>query len=292
MSSILSKAKVSFVLFAVTTALIGCEDFEFPKPKAETDESADQISVDGKKINLEERDVEAPDVFQKTGKALWDGRPSLGGVWVAHPDAKKPERVLIRNNDNNKTVVGALFNKESSLPGPALQLSSDAAVSLGVQAGSTTNISVVALRRETIEIPDEKPEMAKPQDLEEVKSSKLAEIPAPKVVATEKAVAKTAPKEEVVATTPKPRPLAKPKVKSKLRSPYVQVGSFSVEANAKATVKKIENFNVPAQAIKSTKNGKNLWRVIAGPAQTAEQQKQILEKMQSLGFKDAILVKG
>ena len=32
------------------------------------------------------RDVERPDIFSVTENALWDGRPSLGGVWVAHPD--------------------------------------------------------------------------------------------------------------------------------------------------------------------------------------------------------------
>ena len=43
---------------------------------------------------LVERDVEAPGVFQVTEAGLWDGRPSLGGVWVAHPDVTEPERVI------------------------------------------------------------------------------------------------------------------------------------------------------------------------------------------------------
>jgi rare lipoprotein A len=46
-----------------------------------------------------ERDVEAPEVFDVTDEGLWDGRPSLGGVWVAHPDATDPERVMIRNTE-------------------------------------------------------------------------------------------------------------------------------------------------------------------------------------------------
>lgn len=95
-----------------------------------------------------EKDVEAPQVFQKTAKALWDGRPSLGGVWVAHPDNKKPERVIIRNKANGKSVIGALFNRERSLPGPAFQLSSDAATALGVPAGSTIELTVTAMRVE------------------------------------------------------------------------------------------------------------------------------------------------
>ena len=66
------------------------------------------------------QEVEAPEVFQTTDMALWDGRPSLGGVWVAAPEAKDPERVIIRNTENGKSVVGALFRRERELPGPRL----------------------------------------------------------------------------------------------------------------------------------------------------------------------------
>ena len=55
------------------------------------------------------RDVEAPDVFQVTDSGLWDGRPSLGGVWVAHPMATSARRVRIYNVDNGAAVDGALF---------------------------------------------------------------------------------------------------------------------------------------------------------------------------------------
>ncbi len=43
----------------------------------------------GDETRLIERDVEAPEVFQITENGLWDGRPSLGGVWVAHPPEAK-----------------------------------------------------------------------------------------------------------------------------------------------------------------------------------------------------------
>lgn len=100
--------------------------------------------------DVETRDVEAPDVFQKTEAGLWDGRPSLGGVWVAHPDVVDPERVIIRNEDNGRFIVGALFRRERENPGPALQVSSDAAEELGMVAGTPANLDVVALRREEV----------------------------------------------------------------------------------------------------------------------------------------------
>ncbi|MEM7711875.1 MAG: SPOR domain-containing protein [Pseudomonadota bacterium] len=102
-----------------------------------------------------ERDVEAPEIFSVQDRALWDGRPSLGGIWIAAPDVRTPERVLIRNGENGKTVVGALFKRERDNPGPVLQLSSEAATALGVLAGAPTTLDVVALRRE--EAPDPVP---------------------------------------------------------------------------------------------------------------------------------------
>lgn len=97
---------------------------------------------------LVERDVEAPEVFQVADAGVWDGRPSLGGVWVAHPDTDEPERVIIRNEANGQFVIGALFRRDGDLPGPALQVSSDAAEALQMQAGTPSQLNVTALRRE------------------------------------------------------------------------------------------------------------------------------------------------
>ena len=95
-------------------------------------------------------EVEAPEVFQTTDSALWDGRPSLGGIWVASPDAIDPERVVMFNPATGKTVKGALFKRERDNPGPRLQLSSDAAEALGVLAGMPTEIQVTALRKQEV----------------------------------------------------------------------------------------------------------------------------------------------
>src|SRR6056297_295869 len=135
-------------------ALTGCQDagqvnlFK-PKPASQDGGEADATETS---VKLVERDVEAPDVFQVTDMGLWDGRPSLGGVWVAHPDVKEPERVIIRNTSNSKFVIGALFRRERENPGPVLQVSSDAASALGMLAGAPSQLNVTALRRE--EAPD------------------------------------------------------------------------------------------------------------------------------------------
>lgn len=104
-----------------------------------------------------EEDVEAPDVFSATEEGLWDGRPSLGGIWVAHPDVDEPERVVIRNTSNGRSVTGALFRRERDVPGPLLQISSDAAAALGVVAGAPQELDVTALRRREVPVEETEP---------------------------------------------------------------------------------------------------------------------------------------
>lgn len=133
-----------------TAALSACSEGDslaFLQPKSEGVEVARNETATTK---LVERDVEAPDVFSATEAGLWDGRPSLGGVWVAHPDVSEPERVIIRNTSNDKFVIGALFRRERDIPGPRLQASSDAAAALGMLAGAPVQLNVTALRREEV----------------------------------------------------------------------------------------------------------------------------------------------
>lgn len=101
-------------------------------------------------ITGEERDIERPDIFNVTDRGLWDGRPSFGGIWVAHPDVREPQRVLIRHMRNGQSTVGDLYRRERENPGPVLQLSSDAAEALGILAGAPTELNIVALRREEV----------------------------------------------------------------------------------------------------------------------------------------------
>lgn len=120
-------------------------------------------------------DIEAPEVFQTTDSALWDGRPSLGGIWVASPNATDPERVVMFNPATGKSVTGALFRRERDNPGPTLQMSSDAAEALGMLAGQPTQIQVTALRREVVkEAAAPEPEIADDADSSEAAATAAA----------------------------------------------------------------------------------------------------------------------
>jgi rare lipoprotein A len=134
---------------AATGLLMGCVE-----GGGQTGATGAQVTAPGKKVGGA-RDVEAPEIYQTSDSALWDGRPSLGGIWVAAPDVDNPERVVIFNPASGKSITGALFKRERENPGPRLQLSSDAAEALGILAGQPTEIRVTALRKEEVEAPAE-----------------------------------------------------------------------------------------------------------------------------------------
>jgi cell division septation protein DedD len=247
-----------------------------PKSQAETAPAAAN--------KFTEKDVEAPEVFQKTDKALWDGRPSLGGVWVAHPNHKKPERVIIRNKTNGKFVIGALFNREGSLPGPAFQLSSDAANAIGAAAGTTIEISVTAMRVEKVAIAN--PKAPKPAPSEDIASSTLKALDKTKPTAS---AAKKPPKKPIskaIATATKP--VSAPSTGAS----YAQLGLFSVESNANATLAKLKAKGIPGKIVKSSAKGKTFYRVLAGPTTTKAEKAKLLSTVKSMGFADAYFVKG
>jgi len=345
--SILSKRLLKTGLVAVITlSITACEEGTSPslfKGNGQggglfsKDQTTPEQPTDNGSIKLVERDVESPEIFQVTEKALWDGRPSLGGVWVAHPDNKQPERVIIRNETNGKFVIGALFKRERDNPGPKLQLSSDAAGALGVLAGSPTTLNVTVLRRETVTVDDGggspketetvTTEVLEPTPTEEIESSVLKSVAEAETkakadttktvdIAANKKATKTEAKPllrpvKKKSTAPKvtatpvatatvataPAPVAKPKATpattptSGLSQPFIQLGFFSVEANANNTLKSLETRKIPGKVAKSTAKGKTFWRVLAGPAQTKGERSSYMTEIKKMGFSDAYLTK-
>ncbi len=250
-----------------------------PKETAETGEASQST-------RLVERDVEAPEVFEVTEAGLWDGRPSLGGVWVAHPDAKDPERVIIRNTTNNKFVIGALFRREREIPGPRTQVSSDAAAALGMLAGAPVQLQVTALRREEVEETTDGEAQAAALDSGEIQESSLEPVAGASAAIDAAEPATPAP----VAAAPAAKPAPKPKASS-LDKPYIQIGIFSVEANAERTADQMRNAGMVPTVREETINGKTFWRVVVGPAQSTSERASLLRKVQGIGFSDAYAVK-
>lgn len=296
-------------------ALSGCLD-GFGK---KTDAEPGAVAAPAARKAAVTGDVEAPELFQADDMALWDGRPSLGGVWVASADVKDPQRVLMRNPANGKSVVGALFRRERENPGPRLQLSSDAAEALGLLAGQPGQISVVALKTATVEDPapaalaPEAPAKAAPAE-----AASKAETGASVAKATSEALAKPAPTtrsgaKPAVTATPIAAPTAAAPAKSAAaakaaapaKSPapvaapaaapasasaaahIVQIGTFSVEANAGQVAEKLGKAGVATVIRKGQTAGKDHWSVNA----TGNDKDALLAKVKSLGFADAFLIK-
>ncbi|EEE36386.1 sporulation domain protein [Rhodobacteraceae bacterium KLH11] len=390
------------ILAVALTALAGCEEgFGLQEPSAEEDTTEDADNTNRFELFPEatsgqQRDVEAPEVFQVTEAGLWDGRPSLGGIWVAHPDVTQPQRVVIKNTANNKSVTGALFRRERNLPGPALQVSSSAAEELGMLAGAPTRVQVVALRRETIEQPpapvEEEPTDATDGAAETETAADTPEADAPEQpqkrkwwqkkksnketntaaavaagAAADAAVASTgddaassvvqgaentppdtpapaetsAPAAEPTSAAPQAAALSDPEVtppvekpaKRKwwqkkdpdeitetpldpiagaeaaidaseptaaaapaaasvtaaggLAKPFVQAGTFSVEANAKSAAEKIRRNGMSADVRELQSGDASVWRVLVGPAATRAERRALLNDVKDLGFTDA-----
>jgi len=290
------------------------------KPKADvatSDASMSGAVAPATSVKLVDRDVEAPGVFQVTDMALWDGRPSLGGVWVASPDAVDPERVILRNPENGKFVIGALFRRERDNPGPALQISSDAATALGLLAGQPGKLNVTALRRE--EAPDVAPDATKPildaaetvqttpLDTAAVAGAAIDKAEGRKTRAERKAAANQpalqtpprpgaeiataplppAPAAAAASTAPTPAAPTPPAAARPATAGggLIQIGIFSVEANAQRAVDTLAKAGVTADQRREESNGKPFWSV------TARGDAAALAKVKSAGFADAYVLK-
>jgi cell division septation protein DedD len=281
-----------FIVMAV--GLAACdENGEFMFASAPTSGGDEELITIESGAQVVERDVEAPEVFQTTEAALWDGRPSLGGVWVAHPDVTEPERVIIRNTANGNEVIGALFRRERENPGPRIQVSSDAAIELQMLAGQPAELAIVALKREQVEVvPAPAEVVAAEAAAEELAPGEISAEPLADPIASAAAAIDAA--EATAAAAPAAAapaaPAAAPAAASALSRPYVQIGIFSVEANANGTAAGLREEGVVPTVKRQESQGKVFWRVIVGPAATEQERESILAKVKGLGFTDAYFV--
>lgn len=260
-------------------ALAGCQDGDGfsgmfkPRPQGEVSDS--------RTTKLVERDVEAPEVFSATEAGLWDGRPSLGGIWAAHPDVADPDRVIIRNQSNGKFVIGALYRREREIPGPRIQISADAAAALGMLAGQPVELNVTALRREEVaeDIPATADIAADPVDTEALDPVAAAAAALDDTDTRSAAPAQTVTSESAPAATT-----------SSLSKPYIQIGIFSVRGNADNAAATMRNNGMVPLVKKMTSKNKTFWRVVVGPASNASERKTLLKQIHGTGFTDAYAV--
>ena len=112
-----SVGHVLFVLALVSTS-VGCYPFK--------------NEIKSPDYNAETNLNEQPEILSISATVIWDGEPTLGGNWVSHPQIESPERVLIKNTSNGKSIVGAIFQYTKSIKKGTAVISSDAARSLNI----------------------------------------------------------------------------------------------------------------------------------------------------------------
>jgi hypothetical protein len=124
-------AKFLLILSFVST-IVGCNPLT---NKSKSTKNTSSITLD-----------EKPEILDLSASVIWDGEQTLGGNWISHPDVDSPERVLIKNISNGKSIVGAIFQQTKKMKtGPAV-ISSDAAKALNIAQNDQTKVQIVAVR--------------------------------------------------------------------------------------------------------------------------------------------------
>ncbi|NHX27824.1 SPOR domain-containing protein, partial [Escherichia coli] len=92
--------------------------------------------------------------------------------------------------------------------------------------------------------------------------------------------------------TPAPAPAAEgpTPMAEKLDKPFIQIGIFSVEENAFNTATSMRMAGILPTVAEGTSQGKPFWRVIVGPATSADERNALFEKIKDLGYNDAYFV--
>ena len=187
-----------------------------------------------------------PEILDISSSVIWDGDETLGGNWISHPDVVSPERVLIKNISNGKSIVGAIFQQTKKLKTESAFISSDAAKALDIAQNEKTKVQIVAVREPESSNP--------PKIISELNTTNNASL-------------------EIISS-----------------KPFIQVGIFGVQNNAKKTKEQMLKFNLPVNILDFKIKEKPYWRVVVGPASTSDSRKIMLKTIKSAGFTDAYYV--
>ena len=209
-------------------------------------------------VQIVERDIETPEVFETANAALWDGQPTLGGVWVAHPAVQEPMRVILRNPATQTFIIGNLFRNDPAPGTPQIRVSSNAARALEMTAGKAAQLHVTALKRKSVSV-----------------------------------ASKTKPLPQNSANTSISAPLQTGILETQgesIKQTYLQIGLFRSKSNAVKLAGILRAAGTPILMKQSRHKGKTFWRVLAGPCQTIEARNILRKLARSKGFSDAYAV--
>ncbi|MGB1209490.1 MAG: SPOR domain-containing protein [Paracoccaceae bacterium] len=218
-------------------------------------------------------DVAAPAIFDAEDTGQWDGRPSLGGVWVTHPAAKSPERVFIKNMSNGRQTVGALYTGESS-DNPPVRVSSEAAQALGMRAQAAAVLRITALRR--------------PGDIGKTSPTAApATAPVPRDRPADLSGPQTSTLGNSSVSVLAPRRSVRPQAAPLPARPALQIGIFSTRTNARRAQARLQDAGVPAIIRSVTLQGGTYYSLGTGAIRTERARDRLLARAHAAGFGDA-----
>ncbi|MFT6226538.1 MAG: hypothetical protein ACJARE_000932 [Paracoccaceae bacterium] len=240
-------------------------------------------------------------LFFAEAQTLWDGLPSMGGVWAAHPGIGRAMVVEAVNLDTGRSMRLPALRLNQRPGRPVIQLSAEAALALGMAPGRLTMVRLTGLRA--------KPASPAPGAVETFVIAAPAPAPAirPDIAAT--AATGVAPPADAPprdagtlaalspgnAPTPTQRPGAvkatapipatRVAMVPSSAAPYVQVGAFGEPSNAGTAAALLRARGLTVVQIPAGR----LSRVLLGPFDDMFAARRARDLAVQIGFADAYL---
>ena len=202
---------------------------------------------------------------------------NMNALTAAHRTLPMPSIVRVTNLENGRTLVVKVNDRGPFARDRIIDMSKRSATVLGFLKQGVTRVRVEIL-------PEESRQFALIAGRKPFTSSDLKRSPA-------KAKAPQAAPQSVNVAQPQPEPAPEPaKTPNSADLLYIQVGAFSLQANARKIGDAIAKQGIPVIIAPLEQNGKTLFRVRAGPALTTQQAEALLVKIQSLGYDAAQII--
>ena len=193
-----------------------------------------------------------------------------------HKTLPLPSLVKITNLENGKEIVARVNDRGPMVNNRLIDVSQEAARQLGMPSSGTVLVQVDLLADESRALRDKLIDEGRVYQTAkaEVRETLLEETPA--VVPVQEPIYKEL---EDVSTTEA----------VVLTGPKVRLGAFGDPNNARRLKNKIAE-SMPVQTKETTKNGRTLTLVEAGPFSTQAEARKALMNLKAKGYKDAFIV--
>ena len=197
---------------------------------------------------------------------------NMNALTAAHRTLPMPSIVRVTNLENGRTLVVKVNDRGPFARDRIIDMSKRSATVLGFLKQGVTRVRVEIL-------PEESRQFALIAGRKPFTSSELKRSPA-----------KAKAPQAVSVAQPEPVKPQNPPDSTSTDLLYIQVGAFSLQANARKIGDAIAKQGIPVIIAPLEQNGKTLFRVRAGPALTTQQAEALLVKIQSLGYDTAQII--